>query len=54
MTIDQCWAVSETWYEGRLDLGYLRPPLQRFQDILTSAGLRGDAWSLFGPGGNTR
>jgi hypothetical protein len=50
MTLDQCWALSETWYEGRLDLDYLRPPLEHFQQLLSRAGLVGEAWSLSPPG----
>ena len=52
MTLDQCWAISETWYAGRLDLNYQRPPLDHFQRVLGGAGLVGDAWSLSPP--NTR
>ena len=46
MTLDQCWALSETWYEGRLDLDYQRPPHEHFQGLLRSVGLEGDTWSL--------
>ena len=49
MTLDQCWEVCETWYQGRLELDYVRPPLERFQAILRRAGLAGDAWSLSPP-----
>jgi len=49
MTLDQCWHISETWYSGRLDLGYQRPPLDHFQRVLGRAGLIGDAWSLSPP-----
>jgi hypothetical protein len=49
MTLDQCWQVSETWYAGRLDLGYQRPALDSFQSLLRGAGLTGDAWSLTVP-----
>ena len=46
MTLDQCWSISETWYEGRLDVDYERPPVAHFQALLGAAGLAGDAWSL--------
>jgi hypothetical protein len=46
MTLDQCWSISETWYEGRLDLDFERPPVDHFQALLRDAGLVGDAWSL--------
>lgn len=49
MTLDQCWTVSETWYEGRLELDYERPPLEHFQALLRSVQLEGDAWSLTPP-----
>jgi hypothetical protein len=49
MTLDQCWAISETWYAGRLDLDYQRPPLDHFQRLLREARLVGDAWSLSPP-----
>ncbi len=49
MTVEQCWALSETWYAGRLDLGYRRPPLDTFQSLLQGVGLVGDAWSLTPP-----
>jgi|GraSoi2013_100cm_1033763.scaffolds.fasta_scaffold199513_1 hypothetical protein len=49
MSLDQCWQVSETWYAGRLDLGYQRPALDDFQSLLRRAGLAGDAWSLRAP-----
>ena len=51
MTLDQCWAVSATWYAGRLGMNYQRPPLEHFQSLLHGEGLVGDAWSLtFHPG----
>ena len=46
MTLDQCWSISETWYEGRLDVDYERPPADHFQALLRGAGLVGDTWSL--------
>jgi hypothetical protein len=49
MTLDQCWTLSETWYAGRLDRHYQRPPLDSFQELLRRAGLVGEAWSLTGP-----
>jgi len=49
MTLSQCWALSETWYRGRLDIGYQRPPLDHFQRLLQQAGLVGDAWALSPP-----
>ncbi len=49
MTLNQCWALSESWYSGRLDLGYQRPPLDHFQRLLQDAGLVGDAWALSPP-----
>lgn len=51
MTLDQCWAISETWYEGRLDLDYERPPLAHFQGLLRGVGLVGDTWALEPPRG---
>ena len=50
MALDQCWTLSETWYEGRLDVDYERPPLEHFQRLLGHAGLVGEAWSLAPPG----
>jgi hypothetical protein len=49
MTLDQCWSLSETWYAGRLDLGYERPAMEHFQRLLREAGLVGDGWSLTPP-----
>ncbi len=49
MTLDQCWALSEAWYERRLELDYERPPLEHFQALLRSVQLEGDAWSLTPP-----
>jgi hypothetical protein len=49
MTLDQCWTISETWYAGRLDVDYQRPPLDHFQRLLREAGLVGEAWSLSPP-----
>ncbi len=49
MTLDQCWAISETWYRGRLEPGYRRPPLDHFQSLLAGVGLVGDLWSLTPP-----
>jgi hypothetical protein len=49
MTLDQCWAISETWYAGRLDLGYQRPPVEHYQSLLAGVGLVGNAWSLTPP-----
>lgn len=46
MTLNQCWALSETWYEGRLTMDYARPPIDHFQALLRAVGLVGDAWSL--------
>jgi hypothetical protein len=46
MTLDQCWALSATWYAGRLELGYQRPPADHFQRLLHGVGLVGDAWAL--------
>ena len=51
MTLDQCWAISETWYEGRLDLDYERPPLEHFQGLLRRVGLVGHTWALAPPRG---
>ena len=48
MTVEQCWAVSEHWYAGRLDLGYARPAPTHFQALLRGVGLAGEAWSLTG------
>jgi hypothetical protein len=49
MTLDQCWALSASWYAGRLDIGYQRPPLDHFQRLLHGVGLVGDVWSLSPP-----
>ena len=49
MTLDQCWRLSRTWYEGRLDLDYERRPLDQSQALLGAMGLTGDAWSLSPP-----
>jgi len=49
MTLDQCWRLSRTWYEGRLDLGYQRRPVDQSQALLGAVGLTGDAWSLSSP-----
>lgn len=49
MTLDQCWRLSATWYAGRLDAGYERPPAEHFQRLLRGVGLAGDAWSLAAP-----
>jgi hypothetical protein len=49
MTIDQCVSLSETWYEGRLEPGYERPPLDHYQGLLRSVGLVGEAWALTPP-----
>ena len=49
MTLDQCWAISETWYAGRLDPDYQRPPIDHFKRLLQGAGLVGEAWSLSPP-----
>jgi len=38
MTLDQCWAISETWYAGRLGLDYQRPPLDYFSDFYRGLG----------------
>ena len=46
MTLDECWALSETWYEGRLGRDYQRPPREHFQRLLLEAGLVGEAWAL--------
>jgi hypothetical protein len=51
MTLDQCWALSRTWYEGRLDLDFERRPLERSQALLGAVGLTGEAWSLTPPRG---
>ncbi|HTP24189.1 MAG TPA: hypothetical protein VMK12_00835 [Anaeromyxobacteraceae bacterium] len=49
MTLNQCWALSETWYAGRFDIGYQRPLLDHFQRLLQGVGLVGDAWALSPP-----
>jgi hypothetical protein len=49
MTLDQCWALSENWYAGRLDVGYQRSPLDHYQRLLRGVGLVGDAWALSPP-----
>lgn len=49
MTLDQCWALSARWYEGRLDLDYQRPAGAHYQALLTAAALTGEAWSLTPP-----
>jgi len=49
MTLDQCWALSERWYEGRLDLDSQRPAAAHYQALLSGAGLTGEAWSLTPP-----
>jgi len=49
MTLDQCWALSERWYEGRLDLDSQRPAAAHYQALLSGAGLTGEAWSLIPP-----
>jgi len=49
MTLDQCWRLSRTWYEGRLDLDYERRPVDQSQALLGAVGLTGDAWSLSSP-----
>jgi len=49
MTLDQCWALSENWYAGRLGANYERPPAAHFQALLGAVGLTGDAWSLAPP-----
>jgi hypothetical protein len=49
MTLDQCWTLSRTWYEGRLDLDFERRPLERSQALLGAVGLTGEVWSLSPP-----
>jgi hypothetical protein len=49
MTVQQCWRLSRTWYEGRLELGYQRRPVERSQALLGEAGLTGEEWSLVPP-----
>lgn len=49
MTVDQCWTLGRTWYEGRLELGYERRPVERSQALLGEVGLTGDVWSLQPP-----
>lgn len=46
MTLDQCWAVSATWYAGRLDLDWQRPPVQRYQALLREHGLVDPFWEI--------
>jgi hypothetical protein len=46
MTLDQCWAISETWYEGRLEPSYAPPAVAERQAVLARAGLAGPEWSL--------
>ncbi len=46
MTLGQCWAISETWYEGRLDRAYAPPTVAQRQAVLARAGLVGPEWSL--------
>ena len=49
MTLDQCWRLSRTWYEGRLDLDYERRPVDQSQALLGAVGLTGEAWTLSPP-----
>jgi hypothetical protein len=46
MSLDQCWAISETWYEGRLELAYRPPGIAERQAVFVRAGLVGPAWAL--------
>ncbi len=39
MTLDQCWEISATWYEGRLDEALRRRPVAAYQALLDGAGL---------------
>ena len=49
MTLDQCWRLSRTWYEGRLDQVYERRPIGQSQALLSAVGLTGDTFSLTPP-----
>jgi hypothetical protein len=46
MTLDQCWALSRRWYDGRLDPGWRGRTARSAQTIFESVGLVGDFWRM--------
>lgn len=46
MTLDQCWAMAQRWYAGRMDPGWRGRSPEAAQAILEAAGLTGPFWRM--------
>lgn len=46
LSLDQCWQLARHWYQGRLELDWLRPSVERMEAIFAEVGLAGPFWSL--------
>ena len=50
MTLDQCWAMAQGWYAGRMEGAWRGRSPAAAQAILEGAGLTGPFWRMTSEG----